>query len=183
MKYIFNIFLSLLFFNTCYSQNTKNNLRENKEIKEIFKYFANKKLDIPIYYNLDKSKLTPSHLISFREFYLILKNDGNWTNFTPSKSKNLNLHDCIELNNYISNDTNKLCIQEDWIKSNNIRTLPDPYFQNQEKSIEKFVKPVFFRNYTRCFIAFIYSEGINSFFLKKINNKWVFDKYFLVIAI
>jgi hypothetical protein len=38
--------------------------------------------------------------------------------------------------------------------------------------------PIFFNNYTRCFIAILDSKSMDSFFLKKINGKWVFDDFY-----
>ena len=44
------------------------------------------------------------------------------------------------------------------------------------------MKPIFFRNYTRCFIAILHGNDLESFFLKKSNNQWTFDKFYIRTA-
>jgi hypothetical protein len=57
------------------------------------------------------------------------------------------------------------------------------YYQIQLQKSEKYfgnlMKPIFFRNYTRCFITILHSSGMESFFLKKINKALIFIKALL----
>jgi hypothetical protein len=73
-------------------------------------------------------------------------------------------------------DTSRLFIQVKWFKKNKIRILSNADSNEMEYSTE-FLKPIFFRNYTKCFIAILDDSSMDSFFLKKINGKWVFDNF------
>ena len=46
-----------------------------------------------------------------------------------------------------------------------------------------YIKPIFFRNNTRCFIAIYHSNYINSFFLKKKYNNWVLDRPYILLTV
>jgi hypothetical protein len=78
------------------------------------------------------------------------------------------------------NDTCKLSIQKSWFNGYNVNVLSDSITKS-EKYFGKLMKPIFFRNYTRCFISILNNSGIESFFLKKNNNHWIFDKSYIMI--
>ena len=182
MKYQFKTILFFIFFSfsfNSFSQILKNDIKEIKEIKLILKEFNENRLKLPFYLSKDGYLIISPYFTSFRDFYLELKNGGNWSQFSPTKIYDLNLSDCYKLNDYVLNDTVRLYIEKDWFKVDNIKILSDSDYQNQKGVYGKFVKPVFFRNYTRCLIAVIYPDSMDSFFLKKVNNHWIFDKFYL----
>ena len=111
------------------------------------------------------------YFITNKRFNSIFKNQIQWKGFIQSKKFNLSKNDCDFLNRAIINDTNRLYIQKSWFVNNKVVFHPnsnEPYK----------MKPIFFENYTRCFIA-IYSMGLNSYFIKKVNNHWVYDKSYI----
>lgn len=82
-----------------------------------------------------------------------------------------------ELNIGILNDTNRIYINKNWFSKSKINILSDSITKKRIYNGD-FMTPIFFNNYTRCFIAILDSKNMDSFFLKKINGKWVFDSFY-----
>lgn len=73
------------------------------------------------------------------------------------------------------NDTIHLNIQRSWFTNYKIKILPDA-LTKMKYYVPEIMKPIFFRNYTRCFVAILTDGSMESFFIKKKNNHWVLDK-------
>jgi len=176
MKNILKIILITSFTILSYSSFSQKNYKESREIqeiKQIIKDDTSKKLPLlsfKSYYGITR---LPLYFNSNKEFYIILKNIMKWEGFIQSKEFNLSKNDCDVLNRAIINDTSRLYIQKKWFMSNKIVFHPnshEPYL----------MKPIFFKKYTRCFIAEYIGGGfLHSYFLKKKDNHWVYDKYYI----
>jgi hypothetical protein len=174
MKNIFKIILITSFTIISYSsfsQKNYNELREIQEIKQIIKDDISKELPLLFFKSYDGITRLPFYFITNKRFYSIFKNGIQWKGFIQSKKFNLSKNDCDELNRAIINDTNRLYIQKKWFVNNKVVFHPNSHEPYK-------MKPIFFENYTRCFIA-IYSMGLNSYFIKKVNNHWVYDKSYI----
>lgn len=186
MKYILKIFLNLiltLIFNISFSQN-KYDTKYLKEIKLIFKNSANQKFD-RVFLNFDDTYNLPEYLSCYKEYIdnqKKTKSKESWFYFDTSYADilKLNKSDIDEIKLFILNDTNRFQIQKKWFVKNKIKIIPDSLSKIKKYTTE-FMKPIFFRNYTRCFIAISGKNYLDSFFLKKINGKWVFDKSYIMI--
>ncbi len=183
MKYSFKMLFTFLIMIIChksFSQNLITETREMQEIKLIFKDAINKKLEFPYYLGIRDTLILPTYFTSYQEYYARRKSIPkiNWSYFVQSNSNNIYLSksDCKILNRTILNDTNRLYIQKSWFVNDKIIISSDTNTHLFSKDI--FMKPIFFRNYSRCFIAILYVDGVESFFLKKINKNWVFDKFY-----
>ena len=156
-----------------FSQKNYKELREIQEIKQIIKDDTNKKMSLLFFISYDGITRLPLYFNSNKEFYIILKNLMKWEGFIQSKEFNLSKNDCDVLNRAIINDTNRLYIQKKWFVNNKVVFHPnshEPYL----------MKPIFFKNYTRCFIAEYRGGGfLLSHFLKKKDNHWVYDKSYV----
>jgi len=160
-----------------FSQKLVNESREIDEIKLIYKDIINKKLRLPFYLPLDDGLTLPAYFTNYRKYYdeknkfeRISLPDFDLTNGLYAK---LNKSDCDKLNSSMLNDTNHLNIQRSWFTNYKIKILSDSI----TKMIDlEYMKPIFFRNYTRCFIAILPGDSMESFFIKKKNNHWVLDK-------
>lgn len=156
-----------------FSQKNYNELREIQEIKQIIKDDTNKKMSLLSFKSYDGITRLPLYFNSNKEFYIILKNQMKWEGFIQSKEFNLSKNDCDVLNRAILNDTSRLYIQKKWFMNNKIVFHPnshEPYI----------MKPTFFNKYTRCFIAEYIGGGfLRSYFLKKKDNHWVYDKSYI----
>lgn len=179
MKYLHK--LILVFFINFYSVNSfgQYNKKEITEIKQIFIDYKNQDLILPFYYINNRNIIFPNAFTSCKKFYSKLILSGNWSKFVPSKKYNLNIKDCDFLNSMSINDDSEIKIDIDLIANNDKIILYDSI--NNSKTYESggFVKPLFFRNYKICFITIYYSDSMESFFLKKINKHWKFDKFYL----
>lgn len=184
MKYIIQIFL--IFF---YSINSLNALSQNrvdqkiylKELKSIFIDSKNKKLEL-MFLNIDGTYTLPAYFTNYKEYIQKIKFFGGnnfWYSFEESKEYDVILEksDLHELNIGILNDTNRLYINKSWFSKYKINILSDSITKKRIYSGD-FMTPIFFNNYTRCFIAILDSKSMDSFFLKKINGKWVFDDFY-----
>jgi len=185
LKIVFAYSLIIISYNS-FSQKIEKDTKETnniKEIKSIFNDFINKKSNLPFFVNKDGNLILPPYFTNYKGFLDSIKYIGKIDSFSMVKSKSYNLKlnktDINKLNNTISNDTNRLYIQERWFTTNKIKILPHSIVNKKDKSFTKYMKPIFFRNNTRCFFAIYYSSGMESFFLKKSNNHWIFDMYYL----
>jgi hypothetical protein len=184
MKYIFKIlviFPLLIIFISSFSQNRNEEKRYIKEIRSIFNDATNQNLNWLYFLNFDNTITLPSYFTSYKDFsnnQKKIKSKEDWYTFNPSNAINYNLDssDFEEINKIILKDTSRLFIQVKWFKKNKIRILSNADSNEMEYSTE-FLKPIFFRNYTKCFIAILDDSSMDSFFLKKINGKWVFDNF------
>lgn len=167
-----------------FAQKTKKEQREIQEITLIYEDYVDIKLKIP-YSDKNGWFLTlPAYFKNYKGFNDKKKYDKidlfNYVNFKKS-FLHLTKSDCKELNNAILNDTNRLYIQRNWFGNKNVVVLSDSITKLEEKQAIHLMKPIFFRNYTRCFMAKYYPNGMESYFLKKENNKWVFDTLVKVV--
>ena len=182
MKYFITILFTIGFTMISlfsFTQNLNKDQREIKEIKIIFKDISLNKLKLPIYSPLNNdTKLTlPAYFNSYKEFLQILK----YRNLDSIllEFKLLSINDRIQLNNQILKDTNRFYIQKKWFANDRILILSDSMTNNKNDDYRKFIKPAFFKDYTRCFFACYYGNVINSFFLKKIRKHWVIEYIYL----
>ena len=185
MKYSFKILFTFSLMIIChksFSQKSKNEARDIEEIKLIFRDFPKLKLRMPLYIELHDTVYLHPYFTSYKEYFDKRKyiDAFNWSYFAKSKNRDvkLNKHDCDELNSKILNDSNRLYIQNNWFTNNKIIILPDSIINKETNFYWKNMKPIFFRNYRRCFIAILHENGMNLFFLKKINSHWVYDKLY-----
>jgi hypothetical protein len=177
------IFLMLLSIQSI-SQEKKNDSRDVQEIKIIFRDATNKKFKLPFILGTNDSLTLPSYFTNYIKYYDIKTKFDKihlpYFNQTNNFNINLNKVDCEILNSSMLNDTFKLYIQKSWFNGYNVNVLSDSITKS-EKYFGKLMKPIFFRNYTRCFIAILNHSGMESFFLKKNNNHWIFDKSYIMI--
>ena len=174
MKNILKIILITSFTILSYSsfsQKNYNELREIQEIKQIIKDDTSKKLSLFFFKSYDNTIRLPLYFITNKRFNSIFKNQIQWKGFIQSKEFNLSKNDCDFLNRAIINDTNRLYIQKNWFEDKKVIFTTD-------SSLPWYMKPIFFKNYSRCFIA-QYGGGGFSHFLKKINNHWVYDRFYI----
>lgn len=168
-----------------FSQKIEKETNEIKEFKFILKNFTAVKLGLLFFNENDGLLRLPAHFINYKGYYDNINFDGKIDSFTISKSYAFNLEltksDCNELNNAILKDTNRLYFQKSWFRNKKIEILTDSVMKDKKHKHIDYMKPIFFRNYTRCFIA-IYSSGfMGSYFFRKIKSKWIFDKNYLII--
>lgn len=163
------------------SQEKKNDTRDVEEIKLIMNDIFNNKIYTPTFYYKGVTYKLPSYFTSYKDFIINLKQRRLWNDFVVSKYLNLNKKDCDILNYLILNDTAKVYIQKDWFSSVNVKILSDSVTKFQNDSYTKYIKPIFFRNNTRCFIANYTINNIESFFLKKKKGIWEIDKFYLML--
>jgi len=187
MKHTFKILLTLtliLIFHISYSQDFNNEKKYSKEIKLFFKNAAEDSLRYLFLNNSDTFNL-PEYFSSYKEYIdnqRKIKSNDNWYYFDPSTADNYNLtiSDFDELNINILNDSNRFQIQNKWFDNDKINIIPDSVSKLKKYTTE-YMNPIFFRNYTRCFIAQNGRNYMYSYFFKKVNGKWVFDKSYILI--
>lgn len=187
MKYIFKTLLILyLLFNfiNSFSQNNNEDKRFIQEIKNLFRDATNQKFKLPFILGTKDSLTLPSYFTNYVKYYDIKRKFDkiNLPYFNQSNNFNLNLNkeDCEILNSSMLNDTCQLYIQKSWFDGYNVKILSDSITKS-EKYFGNLMKPIFFRNYTRCFITILNSSGMESYFLKKSNNHWLFDKSYIMV--
>ena len=186
MKYIFKtllIFYLFLVFINSYSQNI-NEKKHTKEIKLLFQNAAEDNLRDVFLNNSDTFNL-PEYFFSYKEYIdnqRKIKRNDNWYYFDPSTADNYNLNvsDFNELNINILNDTSRFQIKNKWFDNHKINIIPDSVSKLKKYTIE-YMNPIFFRNYTRCFIAKNGRNYMYSYFFKKMKGKWLFDKSYILI--
>jgi hypothetical protein len=184
MKYSVKILLTLiltLIFHYSYSQNKVDQKLYIKELKSIFKDSKNNNLEL-MFLNIDGTYSLPAYFTNYKEYIQKINFFGQnkfWYTFEETKVYEVLLQksDVDELNIGILNDTNRLYINKNWFSKYKINILSDSITKKRIYSGD-FMTPIFFNNYTRCFIAILDSKSMDSFFLKKIKGKWVFDSFY-----
>lgn len=187
MKHTFKILLTLtliLIFHISYSQDVNNEKKYAQEIKNLFRDATNKKFKLPFILGSKVSLTLPSYFTNYVKYYDIKRKFDkiNLPYFDQSNNFKLNLNkeDCEILNSSMLNDTCQLYIQKSWFDGYNVKILSDSITKS-EKYFGNLMNPIFFRNYTRCFITILHSSGMGSYFLKKSNNHWLFDKSYIMV--
>jgi len=186
MKYIFKTLLILyLLFNFIHSYSQNNN--EKKYSKEIKLFFQNAAEDNSwqAFLNYNDTFNLPEYFSSYKEYIdnqRKIKRNDNWYYFDPSTADNynLNISDFDELNTNILNDTSRFQIKNKWFDKYKINIITDSVSKLKKYTTE-YMNPIFFRNYTRCFIAKNGRNYMYSYFFKKIKGKWLFDKSYILI--
>lgn len=184
MKYISKlilIFSFLLLFVNSYSQEFKKDKKYIKELKSLIQDLSKKKQEWLFFY-LNDTLTLPAYFTSYKKFITNekkIKSNYDWVYFELKNAVNYYLKesDFEEIKNCILNDTNRLYINNTWFENFKINILSDSTTKSK-KYTDDFMTPIFFRNYTRCFIAILGTDYMYSFFLKKINNEWVFDHFY-----
>lgn len=185
MKNIFKktmiLLLSLIHF-CSFSQTKYKEQKALKEIKLIFKDEKNQLKSWPLYLDENETLNLPPYFTNYKEYIdkrNYLNNQETWLNFDPSSAHNygLNNSDFEEINKLIVSDTNRMFIEKTWFGKTKINILSDSVLKSRSYNT-RYMKPIFFRNYNRCFIAIIYKNSMDSFFLKKKKNHWVFDAFY-----
>lgn len=167
-----------------FAQKTKKEQREIQEIKSIFNDFENNNSILQINKELDGTLILPMHFKNYKNYFKEFdENREASLNFKPSKFHKLNKSDCVYLNYAILNDSNLIYIEKSWFSNNKVETLTDSARKLQKHYSQDFMKPIFFRNYKRCFIAFYYSNNLYSYFLKKKNKQWVYDGVYKISTV
>ena len=174
------IFLILYSFQS-YSQKQKNDPREVEDIRLIMNNIFNNKIKTPTFYFKEVTYELPLYFTGYDDYRKMLINYKITAGFVKSKLFNLNKKDCDKLNISITNDTAKVYIQKDWFTGVKVKILSDSITKFNAKSYTRYIKPIFFRNNSRCFIAIYDSDNIESFFLKKKFNNWVLDKTYILL--
>jgi hypothetical protein len=161
------LFIIFLFSLQAFSQKGGKDTREVNEIKILFRDATNKKFKLPFILGPNDSLTLPLYFTDYIKYYDIKRKFDkiNLPYFDQSNNFNLNLNknDYEILNNSMLNDTCKLFIQKSWFEGYNIKILSDSITKS-EKYFGNLMKPIFFRNYTRCFITILQSSGMESFF-------------------
>ena len=184
MKYIsklFLIFSFLLLFANSYSQDFNKDKKYIKELKLLIQDLSKKK-QAWLFIYLNDTLTLPAYFTSYKKFITNEKKINSyddWVFFKPKNAINFYLKesDFEEIKNGILNDTNRFYINNTWFENFKINILSDSTTKSK-KYTDDFMTPIFFRNYTRCFIAILGTGYMDSFFLKKINNHWVFDNFY-----
>ena len=181
IKLLLNIVL-IIIFNNSFSQNNN----EKKYIKEMKLFFQNAAEDNSwqAFLNYNDTFNLPEYFFSYKEYIdnqRKIKRNDNWYYFDPSTADNYNLNvsDFNELNINILNDTSRFQIKNKWFDNHKINIIPDSV-SKLKKYTTDYMNPIFFRNYTRCFIA-ISGRDMYSYFFKKIKGKWLFDKSYIMV--
>ena len=185
MKCTFKILFTFSLMIICYksfSQNLITETREIQEIKLIYKDIISKKLNLPFYLGIGDTLTLPAYFTNYRKYYdkKIKFKRIHLPDFVQSNGFNVKLSksDCDKLNSSMLNDTIHLKIQKKWFTNDKIKILSDSITKT-EMYVSEHLKPIFFRNYTRCFLTILDSQSMNTFFLKKTNNHWIFDKSYI----
>ena len=182
--YFIIIFSFMINSNKVLSQCREKDSRDVQEIKIIFRDATKKKFKLPFILGTNDSLTLPSYFTNYVKYYDIKRKFDKihlpYFNQTNNFNLNLNKVDCEILNSSMLNDTCKLYIQKSWFNGYNVKVLSDSITKS-EKYFGNLMKPIFFRNYTRCFIAILNNSGMESFFLKKNNNYWIFDKSYIMV--
>ena len=184
MKYIsklFLIFSFLLLFAKSYSQDFNKDKNYIKELKLLIQDLSKKK-QAWLFFYLNDTLILPAYFISYKKFITNEKKINSyddWVYFEPKNAIKYSLKesDFEEIKKGISNDINRLYINKKWFENFKINILSDSTTKSRI-NIDDFMTPIFFRNYTRCFIAILGTDYMNSFFLKKINKHWFFDDFY-----
>lgn len=177
---IFLVFFLLMINYHSFSQE-KNDSNELEEIKLIMNNIFNNKIKTPTFYFKEVTYELPLYFTSYDDYCKMLINYKITAGFVKSKLFNLNKKDCDKLNISITNDTAKVYIQKDWFTGVKVKILSDSITKFNAKSYTRYIKPIFFRNNSRCFIAIYDSDNIETFFLKKKFNNWVLDKTYILL--
>jgi hypothetical protein len=176
IKLIFTFFL-VSTLNKSFSQNTYKISREKKEIKYLFEDYVNNTSIFPIISEKGGGLKLPAFFTCYQDFNKMLKNtEKSWNGFMPSSFLFLNKNDCSILNKILFNDTTKLYIQKDWFSNDKIEVFSDAVSNFQNPSYRGFIKPIFFKNFTMCYIACFNETITTGFFLKKKNDHWILCK-------
>ena len=187
MKYSFKIFFtfSLMFiYYKSFSQKSETESKEIQEIKLILKYLTNENTSTSFNLTLDDTLTLPPYFTSYRKYYdeKTKFKSIDLPDFVRSKYFNLNKFDCEKLNSAMLKDTSRLFFHKSWFTKNKIMILSDSIINNDKNSYTEYIKPIIFRNYTRCFIAHYDIGGMESFFLMKKNKHWVYDSAYLIVV-
>ncbi|GEM_PF-6170089 len=177
------IFCLMLINYHSFSQNN-NEKKYSKEIKLLFQNAAENN-SWKAFLNYNDTFNLPEYFSSYKEYIdhqRKIKRKENWYYFDPSTADNYNLaiSDFDELNINILNDTSRLQIKNKWFDNDKINIISDSVSKLKKYTTE-YMNPIFFRNYTRCFIAKNGRNYMYSYFFKKVNDKWVFDKPYILI--
>lgn len=184
MYKIFTITICLIFISSKnFSQKNNKHFKEIEEIQLIMNDVFNNKFFTPTFYFKDATYELPSYFNSYIDYYEMLKNYKLSTDFEVSQRLNLNKKDCDQLNYSILNDTVKVYIKKDWFTGVNVKIISDSVTKFKKDTYTNYIKPIFFRNNTRCFIAIYNNSDLNSFFLKKKFNNWELDKLYVTLTI
>lgn len=171
LKILFTTLL-ILFSLQSFSQKAVKDSKEVKEIKLILKSIATKEINLPIFIEPDGLVL-PAYFNSYKNFIERLKIDHEYSYFLDFQI--LNKSDQKQLNHSLINDTVKLYLQKEWFLNDKIKILTELETNDKNNDYRKFIKPIFYKNFTRCYFACFNNATIDVFFFKKVNNHWIND--------
>jgi len=169
--YIFS-FLTLITI-SLKSQNLK---KESKEISNLLHYFALKDSCInQMFYYQHDTLILNQNFSSYKFFNIFLiSNEDSSNDF--AKYSPLKLAEKMRLKSLLSIDDSTIKVKS--YNLSKIKILKKTEFQQNNQFVNDIAKPIFFRNYTLCLIIIYNRQSLNSFFLKKVHNRWHFYKYF-----
>ena len=148
-----------------------------KEVTLIFERISNRQLKSPIYLKNNSLGL-PITLSNYNSYVNEMNSRNMNTIFIPSITFNLNSDDCLELNNMIIHDTSSSELEISYFPKYKAQVFKDSLQNKFFLGGLKFVKPILFRKNTRCFMVNFTSSSLDAYFLKKVNNKWFFDRFY-----
>lgn len=143
-------------------------MQELREIKLIMNNIFNNEIRTSTFYFKGATYELPHYFTSYKNYSETIKKHGMGSDFVVSKRFRLNKMDCKILNYSILNDTTKVYNKKEWFTEFNVKILTDSVTKFKTESYTKYIKPIFFRNNKRCFIAIYHSNYINPFFKEKI---------------
>jgi hypothetical protein len=178
MKSIFKIALVFSFALHINNSNAQSLDRYTKEVIMIFKGISSRQIKLPVYLEINTHML-PSKLGSYQVYKTELNARKRSSQFKPSPIFNLTKQDCKDLNKKMLEDSTEITLKASWFSNNKIHVLDDSIINKQYTSGIKFIKPIFFRNDTRCFMVNFNETSLDAYFLKKVNGGWLFDQFYL----
>ena len=178
MKSIFKIALVFSFALHINNSSAQSLDRYTKELITIFKNISSNQIKLPVYLDLNTGML-PTKLLSYQVYKTELNARKRSPQFKPSPIFNLTKQDCKDLNKKMLEDSTEITLKASWFSNTKIQVLENSIINKQLTNGIKFVKPIFFRNDTRCFMVNFNATILDAYFLKKVNGQWLFDQFYL----
>lgn len=178
MKNVMILLLFFICFITCKKTNAQALDDYTKKVTLVFTSISNHHLKLPIYLR-DKTLLLPSSLCSYQVYTAELVARKKTALFIPSKTFHLTKEDCFVLNHKLLNDSSELNLTVSLFPNADIQIVKGTIKNRELISGFVFVKPIFFRKNTRCFMVNFNATSLDAYFLKKVKGRWVFDQFYL----
>ena len=178
MKNVIKILLFFICFISCNKTSAQALDDYTKKVTQVFTSISNHHLKLPIYLR-EKTLMLPSSLCSYQLYTAELVARKRTALFIPSKTFHLTKEDCFVLNHKLLKDSSELNLTIRLFPNADIQIVKDAISNKQLISGFIFVKPIFFRSDTRCFMVNFNEKSMDAYFLKKVKGSWVFDQFYL----